>query len=108
MAAEKEEQGRRSDRLGQGGEDDDRLDQAEQVPPGRMGEHVLDGEALLERSPPTDEAEQNDGDGHDPQAADLNQDQNYRLAGQAEIGPRVDHDQSGDARGRGRGETGRR
>jgi hypothetical protein len=47
-----------------------------------------------------DDLKQGHGNGHDPQAADLDQKQDDPLAERAEIAAGVHHDQPGDAHGR--------
>ena len=97
---------RRPGRLDGQGHQDDEAQGAPDLGQHRHLEDLAQEAALAHADAPPQQQAQGRGQGHDAQSAELDQQQDHRLAERREAGPGVPHDQPGDADGAGGGEQG--
>ena len=88
------------------GEPQNPLDDHDKVAPRRMEKGGLDDLPPLEGDPPPHQAEEDDGEGDDPQAPDLEEDERHELAGERQILSDIDDGKARHADRGGGGEEG--
>src|SRR5450756_429909 len=76
--------------LDEEGEQQNPLDDHDEVAPRRVEERALHDLPSLEGDPAPHQAEDNNGEGDDPQPPDLEEDQGHDLAGEGEVLPDID------------------
>ncbi len=88
------------------GEQENPLDDHDEIAPRRVEKGGLDDLPSLEGDPPPHQAEEDDGEGDDPQPPDLEEDKRHDLTGEGEVLPDIDDGQARHADRRGGGEEG--